>query len=65
MSVEDQEVTMSGMASSESSNPVLRNPLMQLTATDFQNRRITPDGLISVIDAIRHVVKECSGDTGK
>ena len=26
----------------ESTNPVLRNPLMQLTAEDFQNCRITP-----------------------
>ena len=37
---------------SESPNPVLRNPLMQLTVADFQNCRITSDGLISVIDAI-------------
>ena len=33
-------------------NPVLRNPLMQLTAADFQSCRTTPDGLISIIDAI-------------
>ena len=38
----------------DSANPVLRNPLMQLTVADFQNCRITPNGLISVFDAILH-----------
>jgi hypothetical protein len=43
----------------DSANPVLRNPLMQLTASDFHNCRITMGGLISVIDAIG-CFRECS-----
>jgi hypothetical protein len=48
----------------ESTNPVLRNPLMQLTAEYFQNCRITPDGSISVLDAIMYF-RECSKDYAK
>ena len=49
LSVRDDELLVG------SANPVLRNPLMQMTAADFQICRITPDGRISVIDAILHV----------
>ena len=56
----DQEEAMS-VSQELAQNPVLRNPLMQLTVADFQSCRITPDGLISVIDAIR-LVKECTGE---
>ena len=34
-------------------NPVRRNSLMQLTTADFQSCRTTPEGLISVTDAMR------------
>ena len=43
-------------------NPVMRNPLMQLTIEDFKACRIAPTGLISVIDAIK-LFKECSKET--
>jgi hypothetical protein len=42
-----------------SANPVLHNPLMRLTLDDFKSCRITLDGLISIIDAIRYF-RECS-----
>ena len=46
-------------------NPVLRNPLMQLKAADFQSCRITPAGLISVIDAIMYVRGSSKENTKK
>ena len=45
-------------------NPVLKLNLMKLTPEDFSNLRTTPNGLISVIDAIR-MVKNSSYDVCK
>jgi len=36
-------------------NPMRRNPLMQLMVANFHNCRTTPEGLLSVLDAIRYV----------
>jgi hypothetical protein len=45
-------------------NPVLANPLMQLTPQDFQSCRITSTGRISIIDAIMYI-RSCSREAAK
>ena len=36
-------------------NPMRRNPLMQRMVANFHNCRTTPEGLISVLDALLYV----------